>query len=165
MVKYTCKTPTARVNETTAVREALPKRMPGVACTGQSSGSRLAPRSCSMGFNSPFPFIAGSNPAVRWKTYRQWIGFVLRDAKDACESPLSCASTIRKQSHGQWRDSTAFPSEPPKSGPARGRIPCLPDRRQKPPFRAVTGTLKPPAAAFADMTARPQTTFQEDYIL
>ena len=25
--------------------------------------------------------FAGSNPAVRCKTYRQWIGFVLRDAK------------------------------------------------------------------------------------
>ena len=92
MVKYTCKTPTALVYEITAVREALPKRMPGVACTGQSSEPRRRLRLCSMGFNSPL--FAGSNPAVRWKTYRQWIGFVLRDAKTVREGPLSCARTF-----------------------------------------------------------------------
>ena len=34
---------------------------------------------CSLSLSSSL--FAGSNPAVRCKTYRQWIGFVLRDAK------------------------------------------------------------------------------------
>ncbi len=93
MVKYACKTPTARVYEDgTAVREALPKRMPRVACAWQSNeqGGTTA-LFCSMGFNSPI--FAGSNPAVcSLKAYRQWFGFVLRDAKRRYTK--SCAGTF-----------------------------------------------------------------------
>ena len=66
MVKYACKIPTALVYEHTAVRKALPKRMPRVACLRQSKECvGVCLRFCSMGFNSPY--IAGSNPAVRQK--------------------------------------------------------------------------------------------------
>ena len=94
MVKYTCKTPTARVNETTAVREALPKRMPEVACAGQSSGSRLSPRSCSMGFNSPYNVYRGFESRRASKDVSPVDRFVLRDAKTVREGPLSCARTF-----------------------------------------------------------------------
>ena len=74
MVKYTCKTPTARVNETTAVREALPKRMPGVLAQGNRVDNGESPRPVRWGSTPRLTVIAGSNPAVRCKTYRQWIG-------------------------------------------------------------------------------------------
>ena len=41
----------------TAVRKALPKRMPEVACAGQSSEPRRRLRLYSMGFNSPLPRV------------------------------------------------------------------------------------------------------------
>lgn len=97
MVEFPCKTPTARVYEITAVREALPKRMPEVACAGQSSESRRRPWLCSMGFNSPL--FAGSNPAVRWKTYRQWIGFVLRDAKNGTRKSAFVCENVFSESY------------------------------------------------------------------
>ena len=57
--------------------------------------------SCSLSLSSSI--FAGSNPAVRCKTYRQWIGFVLRDAKRTvheivCENVFILTFVIIRQS-------------------------------------------------------------------
>ena len=51
---------------------------PSLRCTRIFQGV-CRKNACVMSLRG-LPF-AGSNPAVRCKTYRQWIGFVLRDAK------------------------------------------------------------------------------------
>ena len=163
MVKYTCKTPTARVNETTAVREALPKRMPGVACTGRSSGSRLTPRSCSMGFNSPFMFIAGSNPAVRCKTYRRWIGLSLGTQKGMRKLPFVCKhhqSSMSWARAGQYR----FPVGATQKRPCPRADTVSPRSAPKAPFPCRDGDTQAPGRRFCGHDGETHTTLQEDHI-
>ena len=162
MVKYTCKTPTARVDETTAVREALPKRMPEVACTGQSSEPRRMPRLCSMGFNSPF--IAGSNPAVRCKTYRQWIGLSLGTQKGTRKPPFVCKHHQNAMSWartGQHR----FPVGATQKRPCPRADTVSPKSAPKAPFPRRDGDTQALGRRFCGHDGETQTTLQEDYIL
>ena len=101
------------------------------------------------------PGIAGSNPAVRCKTYRQWIGFVLRDTKERCtEARLSCARTLDLEyrhhavaGDGQSSSLAAMQKRAlPESGYRVFRIGAKGYF-----FRTATGALKPSAAAFASM--------------
>ena len=89
MVKYACKVTSSRClsQSFTAVHEGIPKCMPKNTCSLSLSSS----------------IFAGSNPAVRCKTYRQWIGFVLRDAKRTvheivCENVFILTVVIVRQS-------------------------------------------------------------------
>ena len=89
MVKYACKVTSSRClsQSFTAVHEDVPKCMPKNTCSLSLSSS----------------IFAGSNPAVRCKTYRQWIGFVLRDAKRTvheivCENVFILTFVIIRQS-------------------------------------------------------------------
>lgn len=89
MVKYACKVTSSRClsQSFTAVHEDIPKCMPKNTCSLSLSSS----------------IFAGSNPAVRCKTYRQWIGFVLRDAKRTvheivCENVFILTFVIIRQS-------------------------------------------------------------------
>ena len=89
MVKYACKVTSSRCLSLsfTAVHEDIPKCMPKNTCSLNLSSS----------------IFAGSNPAVRCKTYRQWIGFVLRDAKRTvheivCENVFIQTFVIIRQS-------------------------------------------------------------------
>ena len=72
--------------------------------------------SCSLSLSSSI--FAGSNPAVRCKTYRQWIGFVLRDAKERYTK--SCARTFlfrHSLSFGKARSASVRLAEQCKSKP------------------------------------------------
>ena len=89
MVKYACKVTSSRClsQSFTAVHEGIPKCMPKNTCSLSLSSS----------------IFAGSNPAVRCKTYRQWLGFVLRDAKRTvheivCENVFNLTFVIIRQS-------------------------------------------------------------------
>ena len=89
MVKYACKVTSSRClsQSFTAVHEDVPKCMPKNTCSLSLSSS----------------IFAGSNPAGRCKTYRQWIGFVLRDAKRTvheivCENVFILTFVIIRQS-------------------------------------------------------------------
>ena len=89
MVKYACKVTSSRClsQSFTAVHEGIPKCMPKNTCSLSLSSS----------------IFAGSNPAVRCKTYRQWLGFVLRDAKRTvheivCENVFIQTFVIIRQS-------------------------------------------------------------------
>ena len=106
MVKYTCKTPTALVYGITAVREALPKRMPGVVCTGQSSEPRRMPRLCSMGFNSPLSRVRIPPCVVK----RIASGLVCPSGRESrTRKPLPCARTIRIRHHEATSEKHSLP--------------------------------------------------------
>ena len=91
------------------------------------------------------------------KAYRQWFGFVLRDAKTVCGSVLPCARTFYSEIryHSAKRDTPwrIFRSNA-KARLAWKRISCYPNRCQKVTFRTVPEILKFSAAAFAWMIAK-----------
>ena len=62
-------------------------------CGARGYSKAYAQRTLAIFEPYKLPF-AGSNPAVRCKTYRQWFGFVLRDAKTVHKRSLSCARTF-----------------------------------------------------------------------
>lgn len=149
MVECTCKTPTALVYEITAVREALPKRMPRVACVGQSSEPRRIPRFCSMGFNSPISRVRIPPCVVK----RIASGLVLSfgTLKDGTrKSAFVCENVFNQKSviipHRE--KNPAFPSEPCKSEPCLRADTALSPSAPKGLFPRRAGSAQAPSRRF-----------------
>ena len=108
---------------------------------------------CSLSLSSSI--FAGSNPAVRCKTYRQWIGFVLRDAKkNGTRNRVRERFYSDIRYHSAKREVLRYVSQSnAKASLAWEWISCYPNQCQKISFRTVQEALKFSAAAFAWMIA------------
>ena len=84
------------------------------------------------------------------KAYRQWFGFVLRDARrQYAEGKLPCYGNKIRYHSAKREMPRHISRRNAKASLAWKRIPCYPNRCQKSAFRTEQESLKFSAAAFA----------------
>ena len=107
--------------------------------------------------------IAGSNPAVRWKTYRQWIGLSLGTQKGTRKLPFVCKHHQNARSWamtGQHR----FPVGATQKRPCPRADTVSPRSAPKAPFPRRDGDTQAPGRRFWGHDGETHTTLQEDHI-